>query len=291
MTGTLSDLSHVSPRQAAASFQRAIRRGDYPAVPPALAAATGVFDRLTALEQAPRTMRSTEDVIRQAVEDLIADRPVDPDEFDQDLMRAVTQADLSTSSMRVAQSMRDSVTNRWREVATAHLPAVLTGLRVQLDELMAEARSVRTAIGGLNITDPSAVAGATGEQRTALQALSPLAERYDRLRLLQRVALAWQPVPFLAGVGDRTLSWDNIFQTELHELNWPGGRGPMGATPTGPARILLLAARDDVWLPTLAQLAKVCAAHASGGLDGTATVHQLTTTSTRGYTSTPDAAA
>lgn len=138
------------------------------------------------------------------------------------------------------------------------VPGVLAALRDQLVPLLAEVREAAAVLRGLALDDPASVAGATPAQRKALQALPGLSLRYNRLRMWQRVTLVAGREDPVSAAFELASSWTrDVFAHGLHEFRHvtPATPGPSPDLP-GVARLLALARRDDVWLPTVKELAE-----------------------------------
>lgn len=133
---------------------------------------------------------------------------------------------------------------------------ILDGLRAEITKTMDSIRKAATNLSDLDITDPSKVAAAADPQRRALTDLNDLSRRYNRLRMIQidtHIATgndAPGVTPWSSHIG-----WRDTLDSGIHEVRniTHGDRGP--ATDLPPIqRLLQLAKRGDVWLPTHAQM-------------------------------------
>lgn len=237
-------------------LRAALARGDFPSVPDAVSVAAGAKQRLDQLERAHRLSTTTADVIQTTVEDLLADRHVDPGAFDAELLDAFRRADVDEARMRISSTMHRKVESSWHAAVATALPELLDGLRVDLEELLASARAACDALGDLDTADAAAVASASSEQRKALLALGPLAMRYERIRVAQRAAIvvgdSRPPGGDTRGVSGPT--WADVFARGVHEFTDVPFLGTVPEEPAGVPRLRQVAARTDVWLPDVAEL-------------------------------------
>jgi hypothetical protein len=232
------------------TFREALAAGYFPVVPPAVEAAVTADQRLTALLRAPRVTDTLGDVMDRALGEIVAGRPVDPQQLHDDLVDAHQRAEVEPHLMHMHAQMHRRAKDAWHGVILQQVPALLEGLRVELADVMAATRAAAADLDGLKLDDASAVAGATDRQRAALLALAPLAGRYERLRIAQQATLAVAAKP-PAPVGSEVQpTWQEVFDTGVHEFS---GVPPL---PPGPsvARLLAVARRSDVWLPEVGEL-------------------------------------
>lgn len=254
-TGTFS----TAP-EADAEFRRALTRGDFPVVPSSITTALTAPDRLRELAAAPRHVQRFGDLVMSTVEALLIGRPVNPQEFADDVLEAHRQAEIPPVLIRLHDTMRQQVRDAWPRVVSDALPVLLGGLRDPLTDVLTEARATYAALDGLQVdSSPVAVAAATDGQRKALLALDDLASRYDQLRNAQQAALAAASPDRLPGHRDRRrlsepTTWAGVFDLGIHEFSEVRLRGAIGSAVTGTARLSQVVRRDDVWLPDRAQL-------------------------------------
>lgn len=154
--------------------------------------------------------------------------------------------------MRVRNHLRTSTT----QVIRDHTPAMLSRIQELVDQVHTQAQAARQALTGLDLTSPEAIAQATPDQRTAVAALPDLARAYNRARLLQTLVYlaAGQPRPGYTGT-DTNDSWTPVWGTGVWEFEKVtlGAPGPAHNLPARD-RILAVASRYDVWVPTYEQM-------------------------------------
>lgn len=133
---------------------------------------------------------------------------------------------------------------------------MLEGIRDTVEQVVTRAAKARTTLAGLDLTTPEAVAGASVEQRKAIASLPDLAREYNRARLLQRLiyAATGRPRPGYSD-SDHTGSWAPVYERGVHEFQriTLGDSGPSLDLPAR-TRILAVANRQDVWVPTPDQI-------------------------------------
>ena len=198
------------------------------------------------------------------------------------LTRKITDAALAGETLPTAEEFRTQALNAWLEdqagqaqstalnalhrtvkdsapvAITAALPEALTAVRTEVEAALTEARALIRTLDGLDIHHAAAVAEATKAQRDAVTSLPAVARRYNRLRMLQRdlmVASHLDPAGTTGlSVDQGVNAWRGVFETGLYEFSHitPGDPGPELDMPSVD-RLIAVAARDDVWVPSIEQ--------------------------------------
>lgn len=180
-----------------------------------------------------------------------------PDDLADQALAAVREQERHTATGTLLSGLATGLEQRIPQLVRDHLDDLLDPLREELQTVLTQAREARAALAGVNPQDANQVATATRAQREAIVALPALATKYNRLRLIQRDALAasaHEPIGTTSH-SPRTYGWADVFATGVHELErpTPGNPGPPTDLPSVP-RLLAVAARDDAWLPTYEQM-------------------------------------
>lgn len=132
---------------------------------------------------------------------------------------------------------------------------ILDGLRAQLTEVMTATRKAAAALGSIDTNDAMQVATATDAQRKAITTLVDLSRRYNRLRMLQVSTYAASNREAPGATPHMETNWKGALDSGVHEVGGItyGDHGPARDLPPV-QRMLQLAKRDDVWLPTYEQM-------------------------------------
>ena len=241
-------------RSGRGALMQGIRHRRYPLVPPALAAAVTAYDKLDDLIGAVgrEPVENMARFVHRVSADVLAGRGL-PADFAVGAYAATLAADRQAATANGLQGVRRAVETRFEHVVTEHLDELLDGLRGEMDEILSEVRKRDAALGALDVADPRAVAAASDEQRSALLGLEACRRRYNVVRVAQRDALRASTIR-PPGAGSWVRTWDDSFAAGEHELR----RGSAGLSDSNDvARLRAVARRDDVWLPSVADLAKL----------------------------------
>lgn len=240
----------------------AITSGELHAVPDRLRRALALKDTITAHRSTLGTAGAVDGIpnmVHGLVRDVLNGTAEAPDVTTLADMALV--ANMEAERRQVTSVALDALAN----VIPQHLASVVTEtedemlavLREDLAPVITQLQEAAEALAGLDHSDPATVAGATDAQRHALTVLPDLARRYNRLRMMQRDVYA-------AGQGEpvgktphspSSYGWRHTFASGVHEFQHitPGDPGPATDLP-GHLRILAVAQRPDVWLPTREQM-------------------------------------
>lgn len=180
----------------------------------------------------------------------------DADTFRQRMREAWVADQAAQVQSQIVQNVVRDTERRTSAGIAQHLDDYLAVLRAALMAVVDKAREVDATLGGLSITDASAVAKASAKQRDAVAALPVLARQYNRLRMLQRDLLVGsdEPAPGVnASSPERGSSaWAGVFASGLMEFERVTfvDHGP-DHDQSSPQRMLAVARRTDVWVPTI----------------------------------------
>ncbi len=237
-------------------LSRDVRAGNYPSAPKCIRDLVAAEDQLAAA--ADRERATPGDSFSQAMDrvgaGLVAGGEL-PDDLADRGMEALAVAERQRVHALAISTLRGRIHSCWTVELREHAD-MLTGLAGQLDALLAEVRTAAAVVDGLDLTDPEAVGEATTKQRSALAALKALRPRYKRLRSLQESLL--RAVRETPPPGTGASAWPSFFKSNVHEFSAIATNGqPSEDLPTVLWFRRLL--RDDVWLPTMAQLTEALA--------------------------------
>lgn len=255
-----TDAARPNPKSAARSVLAAIRTGALPDLPSALTALPDALARVGQFELAVLTGAQPENsqqmVARYAAALATGDDAPDPAAFAADVHSAAQVGANADAVPYTLASIRRKTEETVATTLTNHADTLLDSIRAQVGATLTEARAATRDLAGMDHTDPAAVAGATEAQRAALRTLATLATRYNRARKLQRDVLVATGAP----VGQTpsspdTFGWTDTFTLGIHEHSRANfaDHGPDTTLPPV-ARMVALATRPDVWVPTREQL-------------------------------------
>lgn len=141
----------------------------------------------------------------------------------------------------------------------AEQDGMLAEIRDRVGEVLTSARSAVEQIGGIDLNDSAQIAAGTKTQREAVSALPVLARTYNRLRMVQRdvYAVTGQEPPGTTAwnSGTAQATWNAVFSSGVHEFSsiTLGSAGTSVELPSI-TRLLAVARRTDVWVPTYEQM-------------------------------------
>lgn len=179
----------------------------------------------------------------------------DGETFTQRMREAWTADQASAVQSQIVQHAVRETEGRTSAGISQHLEDYLAVVRAAVMAVVAKVRDLDAILDGLNITDVSAVAKASAKQRDAVGALPDLARQYNRLRMLQRDLLVASEDQ-APGVNDTSVerdsrAWASVFDAGLMEferVNYVDHGVPHDLPAS--ERILAVARRTDVWVPT-----------------------------------------
>lgn len=178
----------------------------------------------------------------------------------QDFTRRMREAWIADQVVREQSQMLQSLVKdaglRTSAGISLHLDAGLDAIRTAVMAVVAKVRALDATLDGLSVTDATAVARATTKQRDAVATLPDLAREYNRLRMLQRDLLiaSDEQAPGVnpsSAVRDAP-AWHETFDSGLMEfarVNFVDHGVPHDLA--GSLRMLAVARRADVWVPTI----------------------------------------
>lgn len=248
----------LNPTAARPSFLAGLRAGHYPVVPQSITTAVAALAYLTDTLPASGYGQSRADSLTafagRVTTDVLDGQPW-PENFAAaafDAEQARTRAD---TAVRAAESIREQIGDRFGDIVTDALPDLLDGLRTELDDVLSNLRPVLDALGSLNVGDPIEVADADPQQRAAVSTIRRLRSRYNVVRLAQRAAYraSTEPIP---GNSDQSVhGWATVFDSGIHEFSNIPHHGSLPSPVRSDEQMRALAARDDIWIPTVQQMA------------------------------------
>ncbi len=242
-----------------AALMSALRQQLFPSVPEPLSVAVAAIEGAVDLER--QVMTAAPEGLgvfcQRVAADVLAGKGYPPDFGEAAFEAAQAGARVDAQSFAVA-AVRRGLDQQLPGVVAAALPGLLGGLRKRVEKVLAELRKVDRTLGGLDLTDPAAIAAASDEERSAFLKFRELHESYKLARYAQRAALMASSVPApgwhdLLPSGDT--GWAAIFEAAVHEVSDPREHGSLTGSLASPLRFRSLAHRPDVWVPSVSELA------------------------------------
>lgn len=240
--------SHIVPM---AGFRSGVRAGRYPNIPAEVTAALAAGETLEQMQQ--QLFQDTPDpgkLLRDLVERLVSgDSPREALDTAVDALFDAERRKHADGLLRTATPMVEAAQ---RDAISAGLPAILAGLRKELDATIKALRKAYADAGDLDIhqPDPMLVAQATDKQRAALVAVAEGTRAYRLIRLAQRDALTASSLRIPGDNPNRvSWRWADLFEMGLHEVSDPGLLGMPGQGQPKRLAVRAVVERDDVWLP------------------------------------------
>lgn len=243
---------------ASRALRQAVEQDQLPVIPDRLRSAYAAQAQVEQMAEELRrdpTSGDEQEVIDSAIADVLAGRPL-PTDLGTVLHDKTVESQRRHTANLAAEKLLTTMGQRIPQIVTESLPEILDGIRVEVEQALANARATVTTLDGLDIGDGEAVAAATDEQRAAIADLREASRRYNRARKMQRDALVASHLR-PSGTTDWSAgghTWKSVFDRAVHELSTAGGTVELPTSMKWYDRITALAGRRDVWVPTPEQM-------------------------------------
>lgn len=235
-------------------LSRHIRAGAYPVTPRALINLVAAEDQLETLaEKAAEPQETYYEFLTRISREAVADEPISPDVISK-ARDVINQAETARLDGMLIGQMRSNLESRWTEALREHVGSMLEGLRPELTQVVDAVAEAAANLAGLDLSDPEIVAAATAEQHTALSVMAALRSRYKHLRAMQR-QLVESTADNPKSVDVPSNNWRSVFDSEVTSYSKIPALGVPSREVHQSQWWTRLIGRDDVWIPTLPELA------------------------------------
>lgn len=269
-----ADAERDRDTRGTAPFNSLVRAGHYPVVPESVRHALAASDRIFTLRMelsAPSTTPGQ--FVQQATDELLAGK--DLADFVRRASDAWLSADRRTAASQALVWVENSIQAQAKKVVADALPALLGGLRPELEDSVKQLLSAYAVLGDVDLDNPDAdvlLAMTKKTEKDAWGTVREQTQRYRRIRNCQRAALLASSISPIGRTpySDRH-TWEKVHDSGILDVSAPGTDGLPGRDLGKRGAVRAVVTRRDVWLPDVADATD--AWHRTFGIPGQMVPH------------------